>query len=168
MVTESERFVWLSPELVLQGRKIKNEEQICWVAELVDIIAPSVNPKVCEPYSLWFCIPFAQGATWHGFSAIFNNFGGTDFDFSNQCFLCSGECCCSLSLLFSICLWFAHDKSSRTRTRVSSTEFLWTSVSEKIANPVSNVACCGLPHSKSKKCQHRHKMCSKLKKWWCR
>ncbi len=35
------------------------QEQISCVAELFDI-ASSVNPKICEPHSLRFCVPFAK------------------------------------------------------------------------------------------------------------
>ncbi len=66
--------MWPSPELVLLGRiggGIK-KEQISWVDELVDI-ALLVNPKVCEPYFLWFCIPFPQG-TMDVASVIFDDY----------------------------------------------------------------------------------------------
>ncbi len=98
--------LWDCPQsLCFQGElggQIKKEEQISWIAELVDNVSLG-NPKIWEPYSLRYCSPFTQGSKWSGFCSL-DKIGGTDFDFGNQCLLYSGELVCSLSLLFSICL----------------------------------------------------------------
>ncbi len=69
----------------------KQLTQISWHAKSIKI-SSLVNPIICEKYSVWFCVPFAQG-TKNVASTRFDKFGGTDFHFGNWCFLRTGETC---------------------------------------------------------------------------